>query len=442
MLTTAHRPVSQQLFEKLKSLIPGGVSSAGRAFKGFDETPLIAAEGHGDTLTDVDGNHYIDYCCSWGALLHGHSHPKIVDAVAKQLQKGSMFGLSCEQEGQLAQKIIDLHPSVEMVRFVNSGTEATMSAIRLARGFTGKELLIKFIGNYHGHADFLLVQSGSGVANISPTSTSAGIPDSIVKNTYCLPFNDPAVFKEIIQKPEISSNLATVIIEPIAGNMGTIPATMEFLELLRNETKRVGAMLIFDEVMTGFRVARGGAEEHYGIHPDIACFGKVMGGGFPTAAFGARKEIMEQLAPLGPVYQAGTLSGNPIAMVAGCASLELASAPETYRELDRKTRIITDPIKQWTEAQGADLCVNQVGGMFSLFFGANSVKNFSDVQQLNHKLFMKYFRHLLYEGIFIPPSQYEACFISTVHTDENLEKTRDAILDFLKKNFSSSLRLD
>lgn len=434
MQVTDTRPKSKQAYKDLCKVIPAGVSSAGRAFKGFDEHPLIAKEGKGDLLTDIDGNTYIDYCCSWGALIHGHANPAINKVVIEQVEKGSMFGLSSEPEEKLANHILSRYPCIDQIRFVNSGTEATMSAIRLARGYTGKEIIIKFIGNYHGHADFLLVQAGSGVANISPTSSSAGIPTPIVSQTYCLPYNDTEAFKKVMNDPQIANNIAGVIIEPIAGNMGVVEASKQFLNTLREETKRIGALLIFDEVINGFRVASGGAVEYFGIEPDLLCLGKIMGGGYPAAAFGAKREVMQMLAPEGPVYQAGTLSGNPIAMQAGAKALELLAEPGVYEELEAKTRLITAPIQQWIHENNAQMCVHQVGSMFTLFFGATKVENFDDVQQLNHKKFMEFFKHLLWNGVFIPPSQYEASFVSTAHTKEHLEKTRDVILDFLAKN--------
>jgi glutamate-1-semialdehyde 2,1-aminomutase len=306
-----------------------------RAFLDLDIPPLVVESALGDSIVDIDGNSYVDYCMSWGALIHGHSHPDIVKAATERLVKGSSFGATTQIEEKLARQIVTLMPSCEKVRLVSSGTEATMTAVRVARGFTGKKLLIKFAGCYHGHADFFLIQAGSGVTRLAE-STSAGIPAELLQSTICLPYNDIEAFEEAIKRPDIRKDLACVIIEPIAANMGLVPASREFLEVIRQQTLELGALLIFDEVISGFRVSLGGAQEHYGIMPDLSCFGKVIGGGYPAAGFGGRGEIMDYLAPLGPVYQAGTLSGNPIAMEAGLKALEMLQQPDFFEKLDKR----------------------------------------------------------------------------------------------------------
>jgi glutamate-1-semialdehyde 2,1-aminomutase len=426
------RPISESIYSQLCEVIPGGVNSPVRAFKGLDATPLVAEKGVGDLIYDVDGNSYIDFCGSWGALLHGHAHPYIIDAAIERTRKGTSFGITTPIEEQLARKIIEHNPSVQKIRFVSSGTEATMSAIRLMRGFTGKEIIIKFTGNYHGHSDFLLVKAGSGLVGLNPESSSAGVPQDSVKNTVCLPFNDVETCRNIFYHPVYRNKIAGVIIEPVAGNMGVVPATKEFMQMLREETSKAGALLIFDEVMTGFRVGLKSAQGMYGITPDLSCFAKIIGGGFPAAAFGGRKDIMDYLAPLGPVYQAGTLSGNPVAMEAGLASLKLAEMPGVYEELDRKTALICDPVADRLKQKNLNACVQRVGSMMTIFWGARQVSCMEDAQNLDAALFAKFFRYMFEEGIYIPPAQHEAWFVSTVHTEEHLVKTRDAILKFLE----------
>lgn len=425
------RPISESIYTQLCEVIPGGVNSPVRAFKGLDTTPLVAEKGEGDLIYDVDGNSYIDYCCSWGALLHGHAHPKIISAAIERTKLGTSFGVTTPIEEQLARKIIEHTPSIQKIRFVSSGTEATMSAIRLMRGFTGKEVIIKFTGNYHGHSDFLLVKAGSGLVGLNPESSSAGVPHDSVKNTVCLPFNDVEACRNIFYNPTYRNKIAGVIVEPVAGNMGVVSATKEFLQILREETTKAGALLIFDEVMTGFRVGLNSAQKLFGIQPDLTCFAKIIGGGFPAAAFGGRKDVMDYLAPLGPVYQAGTLSGNPVAMEAGLAALKLAETPGLYEELDRKTALICEPVEALIKQKDLKACVQRVGSMMTIFLGAREISSMEDAQHLDAAWFAKFFRYMLEEGIYIPPSQHEAWFISAVHTDEHLIKTRDAILRFL-----------
>lgn len=423
------RKRSEETYSKLCEVIPAGVNSPVRAGKGLGQTPLIADHAFEDLLYDVDGNSFIDYCGSWGALIHGHAHPEIIAAATKRMAAGSTFGITTPIEEKIARKITESIPSIEKIRFVSSGTEATMSAARLARGFTKRKWLVKFSGHYHGHADFFLVQAGSGVAGLNPTSTSAGIPEEIIKHTCCLPFNDEKTFKQFMEAN--GNDVAAVILEPIAGNMGVVPGKLEFLYCIREETLKRGALLIFDEVITGFRIGYGGAQEWYGIRPDLTTLGKIIGGGFPAAAFGGRKEIMDHLAPLGPVYQAGTLSGNPVAMEAGLQALKMCEQTGFYDELARKTQMITAPVKAMIKERNLSACVQEAGSMFTLFFGKKEVCNMEDALQTDQTLYARFFRHLFANGIYIPPLQLEAWFVSSQHKEENLIKTRDHILEFM-----------
>lgn len=423
------RPKTEKIYENLCSKIPGGVNSPVRSCKEVGLMPMIVERAEKDLIYDADGHSYIDFCGSWGALIHGHSHPDILNAVQKRMALGTSFGITSMIEDQFAEQIIHHIPSIEKIRFVSSGTEATMSAARLARGFTGRDMIIKFNGNYHGHADFFLVQAGSGVANLSQSS-SAGIPADIVKNTLSLNYNDVEGCRKVLSDPNVRKNLAAVILEPIAGNMGVVPGSRPFLQMLREETQKCGALLIWDEVISGFRVALGGAQELYKIKPDLTCLGKIIGGGFPVAAFGGRKEIMDKLAPLGPVYQAGTLSGNPVAMEAGFQSLQLLKTPGFYEALTKKTNIITEPVRKALKGQG---CIQQVGSMFTLFFGKEKVDNREDVRKIDVEKYARCFRYLFERGVYLPPSAHEAWFVSTAHQEKNLEKTRDLLLEFIGK---------
>jgi len=422
----------KEIFERSLEVIPGGVNSPVRAFIGLGIDPLIVEKGEGAIITDVDGRTFIDYCMSWGALLHGHAHPKIVERAIERIKGGSSFGIATEIEEKLARTVVLGVKGVEQLRFVSSGTEATMSAVRLARGYTSRTLVIKFNGNYHGHSDGFLVKAGSGVSQVSNASCSDGVPKEVVKNTLSLPYNDVDIFKKVMRDPFYSRFVAAVVLEPVAANMGVVLPSAEFLQTLREETKRIGAVLIFDEVITGFRVAFGGAQELYGTEPDMVCFGKIIGGGFPAAAFGGSREIMSRLAPLGKVYQAGTLSGNPVAMEAGLATLEMASVDGFYNELERKTKVITEPVKRALKEKGIPSCMQDVPGMFTLFMGPKEVTSFEDLNKLDKEGFNRYFRFMWDRGIYISPSPYEACFISSVHTDAHLEKTRDTILEFIE----------
>lgn len=424
------KTTSFELYNRLCEVIPGGVNSPMRACKGMGQLPMIVESGEKDCVIDVDGNRFIDFCGSWGALIHGHAHPTILHHVSQRMAKGTTFGITAAVEEKLARKVVELVPSINKVRFVNSGTEATMSAARLARGFTGREIILKFDGNYHGHADFFLVKAGSGVTQLSASSSSAGIPDAVVKHVVSYPYNATEEVRDFIRNNEI----AAVILEPIAGNMGVVPATQEFITMLRTETSKQGALLIFDEVITGFRVALGGAQSLYGILPDITCLGKVMGGGFPVAAFGGREDVMNHLAPDGPVYQAGTLSGNPLAMEAGYQALCLLEDSEFFIELERKTQCLIDPILRYILEKELDVCLQHRGSMFTIFFGAHFVHNQAEAKRLDLEKFAAFFRFMYSNGVYIPPCQFEAWFISMAHEGHHLEKTRDLILEFLKNS--------
>lgn len=425
------RRKTEEVFKKLCQYIPGGVNSPVRACSAMGQLPMVVESAKQDKLYDIDGHSYIDYCGSWGALIHGHAHPEVLSAVQARMLKGTSFGITTAIEGELASEVIKLIPSIEKIRFVSSGTEATMTAVRLARGYTKRDLIVKFSGHYHGHADFFLVEAGSGVFNLSSTSSSAGIPDDIVKHTLCLPFNDREACRQVFNDPDIQKRLAGVIIEPVAGNMGVVPASREFIHFLRSETKKRGALLIFDEVITGFRVGLKGAQDYFSVIPDLTCFGKIIGGGFPVAAFGGSEQIMNCLAPLGSVYQAGTLSGNPVAMEAGLQSLRLLQKPGFYEDLQRKTDLLLNPIQEWIQKKNSLACIQRIGSMFTLFFGKKEVRNREDAKGLNSDLYAKLFRYLFDRGIYIPPSPHEAWFVSSAHQDENLIKTQKEIISFL-----------
>ncbi len=430
------RPSSQKIYQQMCQVIPGGVNSPVRSCKSMGQVPLVADRAYRDKVIDADGHEYIDYCGSWGALIHGHAHPIILEAVRKRLEKGTSFGITTSLEGELAHEVVNRIDSVEKIRFVSSGTEATMTVARLARGFTKREMIVKFSGNYHGHADFFLVQAGSGVLEVSPTASSAGIPEDIVKHTASLPYNDIEACQRLFSDSDYRNRIAAVILEPIAGNMGVIPADPAFIQFLRNETEKIGALLIFDEVMTGFRVDAKGAQKLYAVKPDLTCFGKIIGGGFPAAAFGGRKEVMDCLAPLGAVYQAGTLSGNPIAMEAGLQSLRLLQRPGFYDDLQRKVDRLLEPIKARIKKKEWNACIQQVGSMFTFFFGKKQVRNLQEALEVDSALFARFFRTMFDQGIYIPPSPHEAWFISDAHEDKNLDQTREAVLAFMEEAYA------
>ncbi|MDQ2842704.1 MAG: glutamate-1-semialdehyde 2,1-aminomutase [Acidobacteriota bacterium] len=412
---------SELLFARAQESIPGGVNSPVRAFRGVGGTPLFIERGNGPYLYDVDGNRFIDYIGSWGPHILGHRPPFVISALASVLELGTSFGAPTGREIELAELIIDAVPSVEMVRLVNSGTEACMSAIRLARGFTGRDLTIKFEGCYHGHVDSLLVKAGSGVATLSLPDT-AGVPCSFSETTIALPFNDLTRVEDTFKKQ--GGKIASVIVEPVAGNMGCVPPEPGFLAGLRRITAQYGALLIFDEVMTGFRLSRGGAQQLYNITPDLTTMGKIIGGGLPLAAYGGRKDVMRKVAPAGPVYQAGTLSGNPLAVTAGIAMLTyLENHPEVYETLEACGIELAAAVPQ-----GA--CVNRVGSMLTFFFQNGPVRNFEDAKHSDTSTFGRFFHHLLERGIYFPPSQFEAAFLCTALTPGNLASTVAAIREF------------
>ncbi|MFN0167862.1 MAG: glutamate-1-semialdehyde 2,1-aminomutase [Bryobacteraceae bacterium] len=411
---------SADLFERAQGSIPGGVNSPVRAFRSVGGKPLFIARGEGAHLFDADGNRFIDYVGSWGPLLLGHRHPAVLDAIRGALEVGTSFGAPTEREIELAEEIKRAVPSVELVRLVNSGTEATMSALRVARGFTGRDLTIKFEGCYHGHVDSLLVKAGSGMATLGIADTQ-GVPKGFADTTIALPFNSVSAVEQAFETHR--GRIAAIIVEPVVGNMGCVPPAPGFLEALRELTARYGSLLIFDEVMTGFRLARGGAQELYGIHPDLSTFGKVIGGGLPIGAYGGRDDIMRKVAPLGPVYQAGTLSGNPIAVSAGLAMLRyLAAHPEVYPALDRRAAALTA-----NPPQG--VTVNRVGSMFTFFFTAQPVTDWTSASTADTAKFGAFFRAMLERGIYCAPSQFEAAFLSMAHTDEDIVETRRAAKD-------------
>jgi glutamate-1-semialdehyde 2,1-aminomutase len=408
---------SEAAFHRAQQVIPGGVNSPVRAFRGVGGTPPFIACGQGSHIFDIDGHEYIDYVGSWGPLLLGHRHPAIVEAVQQALETGTSFGAPTEREIDLAEAIREAVPSMEMVRLVNSGTEATMSAIRVARGFTGRDLTVKFEGCYHGHVDSLLVKAGSGLATLGIADTQ-GVPKGFTDTTLPLPFNSVDAVEAAFRKH--GDRVASVIVEPVVGNMGCVPPEPGFLEALREITTRYGALLIMDEVMTGFRVAYGGAQARFGIRPDMTTLGKVIGGGLPIGAYGGRADIMRCVAPLGPVYQAGTLSGNPLAVAAGLAMLRYLKAhPEVYGELEAKSAAIANAVP-------AGALVNRVGAMFTWFFTDQAVTNWESAKRADTAKFGAFHRRMLEQGIYLPPSQFEAAFVSAAHTDGDIAKTQDA----------------
>ena len=427
MKPQTRRTRSQELTDRAKELIPGGVNSPVRAFRAVGAPPLIIARGRGSQVTDVDGKHYIDYIGAWGPLFLGHAHPDIERAVTQALERGAAYGLTTEAEIRLAQLITDAVPSIEKVRLVNSGTEATMSAIRLARGFTRRDLVVKFIGCYHGHVDSLLVKAGSGVATFS-LPESAGVPQQFAALTLALPFNQPDALAKAFATHR--GQIAAVILEPVVGNMGCVAPADGFLRTVRELTERDGALLIFDEVMTGFRLALGGAQALYGIQPDLTTLGKILGGGLPIAAYGGRADIMDCVAPDGPVYQAGTLSGNPLAVAAGIAVLEeLGRRPGIYKEVETRTHRLAEGLRKEATRGLVEVCVNQIGSMFTVFFTPGPVVDFDSALQADRERFAAFFRAMLARGVLFPPAQFEAAFLSAAHTDRDIETTLTAARD-------------
>jgi glutamate-1-semialdehyde 2,1-aminomutase len=412
------RSRSAEIFERAQKILVGGVDSPVRAFRSVGGTPLIIDRGRGARLWDVDGREYLDFVCSWGALILGHAHPDVVSAVADQAARGTSYGMTSPLEIDLAEKIARALPSIERIRFVSSGTEATMSAIRAARGFTKRDLILKFEGGYHGHSDSFLVEAGSGLATLG-ISSSAGVPDAFAKLTLNAPYNDLATVETIFRKH--AGKIAAVIVEPVAANMGVVPPLAGFLQALREITSREGALLIFDEVITGFRMAYGGAQNLYEIEPDLTTLGKIIGGGLPVAAYGGRRDIMEMVAPLGPVYQAGTLSGNPLAMRAGLATLPKLQAPGFYDSLNEKSQRLADGLRSALSEAKIPGRVNVAGSLLTLFFSADPVRDYGDAKKSDTARFAAFFRAMLERGILLPPSQFEALFVSAAHTDTDID---------------------
>ncbi|MBM3236060.1 glutamate-1-semialdehyde-2,1-aminomutase [Candidatus Poribacteria bacterium] len=411
---------SLSAFEEAQKYIPGGVNSPVRAFRAVGGNPLFIKRGKGAKIYDIDDNEYIDYVCSWGPLILGHAHPKVIKAIQNAAENGTSYGAPTELEIELAKIIVNAYPSLDLVRMVSSGTEAAMSAIRLARGYTKRDKIIKVEGCYHGHADCLLVKAGSGAATFG-VPDSAGVPADFAQHTITVPFNDAGAVKTAIQQNP--GQVACVILEPVAGNMGVVPPTDGYLEEIREITSQNDVVLIFDEVITGFRVAFGGAQELYGVIPDMTCLGKIIGGGMPVGAYGGKKEIMECIAPLGPVYQAGTLSGNPLAMSAGIATLKVLSEPGVYDTLENRSDALAEGLTEAAKAAGVDACHTRVGSMFTTFFTNKQVVDYTTAKTSDTGKFAAYFRGLLERGIYIAPSQFEAGFVSLAHTDDDIQIT-------------------
>lgn len=421
---------SETLFAKAQSLMPGGVNSPVRAFKSVGGTPLFIDRAAGARITDADGNEFIDYVASWGPMILGHAHPKIVEAISRYATRGTSYGAPTQLEITLAEKVIAAVPSMKIVRMVNSGTEAVMSAIRLARGYTGRNKILKFEGCYHGHADSLLVKAGSGVLSLGIPECPGIVPE-LAQNTLNLPYNSMKEVRDLFASK--GGEIACVIVEPVAGNMGVVPPQPGFLQLLRDLTRKYGALLIFDEVITGFRVAFGGAQELYGIEPDLTCLGKIIGGGLPVGAYGGTAKIMEHISPLGAVYQAGTLSGNPLAMAAGIEMLNALSDKQIYEDLEKKSAKLCQGLKKNTDELGIPARFTRVGSMFSMFFTDMDIIDYDSVKTSDTGLFKRYFHAMLEEGIYLAPSQFEAGFMSTAHTDQDIERTIEASKRALKK---------
>ncbi|MFS0669417.1 glutamate-1-semialdehyde 2,1-aminomutase [Peribacillus frigoritolerans] len=410
---------SKKAFAEAKNLMPGGVNSPVRAFKSVDMDPIFMERGKGSKMYDIDGNEYIDYVLSWGPLILGHTNDRVVESLKKVAESGTSFGTSTLIENELAKLVMERVPSIEMIRMVSSGTEATMSALRLARGITGRDKILKFEGSYHGHGDSLLIKAGSGVATLG-LPDSPGVPEGVAKNTITVAYNDLAATKYAFE--QFGEDIACIIVEPVAGNMGVVPPQPGFLEGLREVTTQYGALLIFDEVMTGFRVGYNCAQGYFGIVPDLTCLGKVIGGGLPVGAFGGKREFMEQIAPSGTIYQAGTLSGNPLAMTAGLETLSQLT-PESYVEFTRKGDMLEKGIGAAADKYGVPHTFNRAGSMIGLFFTNEDVVNYDTAKTSDLEFFASYYREMANQGIYLPPSQFEGLFLSTAHSDEDIEKT-------------------
>jgi len=423
MSTRQQQEQSAKLFEQAQELIPGGVNSPVRAFRGVGGTPRFIKSAQGATMTDVDGRTYIDYVGSWGPMILGHADPEVIEALRDALARGTSYGAPTELEIEMAEEVIDAVPSIEMVRMVNSGTEATMAALRLARGVTGRTKIVKFEGCYHGHADALLVRAGSGVATLG-LPDSPGVPPALARETLTVPFNAATALARVFE--EYPTEIAAVIIEPVVGNMGCVPPRVGYLQQVREITRQHGALLIFDEVMTGFRLARGGAQELYKVTPDITTLGKIIGGGLPVGAYGASREIMNHIAPAGPIYQAGTLSGNPLAMTAGLTTLKRLRDKSVYEQLERAGERLCVGLTGAAQAAGRATMTNRVGSMWTTFFTSEPVFDWTSAAESSRETFGKFFHAMLAEGVYLAPSQFEAGFIGLAHTDELIDQTIDA----------------
>jgi glutamate-1-semialdehyde 2,1-aminomutase len=425
---------SEELFHRAQQKIPGGVNSPVRAFRGLGITPPFITSGSGSHIRDVDGRDYIDYVGSWGPLIFGHAHPKVLEAIRRTLEHGTSFGAPTELELQMAERICDMVPSVDMVRMVNSGTEAAMSAVRLARGFTGRDAIVKFAGCYHGHADSFLIRAGSGALTLG-VPDSPGVPHKLAADTLIADYNDlESVAALFATHPR---RIAAAIVEPVAGNMGVVPPAPGFLQGLRGICDEHGSLLIFDEVITGFRLGRGGAQERFGVLPDLTVLGKIVGGGLPAAAYGGRRDVMEQLAPSGPVYQAGTLSGNPLAMSAGMAQLDLLEQDKPWDRLEGTSSRLESGFREIINTMGLRLAVNRVGSMMTVFFADPEVKNYSDTARAQTQRHAAFCREMLQRGVYLAPSQFEALFISVAHSEQDVERTLEAAQASLAKAFTS-----
>lgn len=410
---------SNKAFKEASELMPGGVNSPVRAFKSVNMDPIFMERGRGSKIYDIDGNEYIDYVLSWGPLILGHTNERVVEGIKKVAEMGTSFGAPTEIENELAKLVIERVPSIEVVRMVSSGTEATMSALRLARGYTGRNKIMKFEGCYHGHGDSLLIKAGSGVATLG-LPDSPGVPEGVAKNTITVPYNNLESVRYAFE--QFGDDIAGVIVEPVAGNMGVVPPQPGFLEGLREITEQSGSLLIFDEVMTGFRVGYNCAQGYFGVTPDITCLGKVIGGGLPVGAYGGKVEMMKQIAPSGPIYQAGTLSGNPLAMTAGFETLSQLT-PDSYKEFERKADRLEEGLKAAAEKYDIPHTINRAGSMIGIFFTNEDVINYEKAKTSNLEFFAEYYREMANQGVFLPPSQFEGLFLSTAHTDEDIEKT-------------------
>jgi len=422
------RTKSSQLFNAAKALIPGGVNSPARAWGSVGGDPIFFKKALGSRVWDVDDNELIDYVCSWGPMILGHANPIVIDAAIETAKSGTSFGAPTELEVEMARRVVDAIPSIEVVRFVSSGTEATMSALRLARSKTGRNKILKFNGGYHGHEDSLLVEAGSGLAN-QGIASSTGVHPDYAAATLVADFNDVESVRVLLEANK--GEVAAVIVEPIGGNMGVVPPVPEFLEGLRDLTAEHGSLLIFDEVITGFRVALGGAQSVYGVTPDITCLGKVVGGGFPVGAYGASAEIMSEVSPIGPMYQAGTLSGNPVAMAAGIATLDELSKPGVYEGLQAKTDLLADGVQDVFSKAGIPAVVNRACGLMTVFFTSNDVTDMASASAADREAFAAFFRDMIDNGVYLPPSQFEAWFVSTVHSDADISQTLEGVASSL-----------